>query len=63
MFIVYEIIIRFSSYKVNKAICFAIPSYMMVAFGDFVLSSIPAHGDFYLLLITFANSLDPDQAQ
>ena len=27
-----------------------------------VFNSLPASSDFYLLLITFANSLDPDQA-
>ena len=29
----------------------------------FVFNSLPARGDFCCLLITFANSLDPDQAR
>ena len=31
--------------------------------GPYVINSFPASGDFCCLLITFANSLDPDQAQ
>ena len=34
-----------------------------VSTSCFVFNSLPARGDFCCLLITFANSLDPDQAR
>ena len=37
-------------------------SQTVVSTSCFVFSSLPARGDFCCLLITFANSLDPDQA-
>ena len=35
---------------------------MNTVFVSFDINSLPAFGDFCRLLITFANSLDPDQA-
>ena len=35
----------------------------VVSTSCFVVSSLPARGDFCCLLITFANSFDPDQAR
>ena len=35
----------------------------VLARSCFALNSLPARGDFCCLLITFANSLDPDQAR
>ena len=36
-------------------------SQKVVSTSCFVFNSLPARGDFFCLLITFANSLDPDQ--
>ena len=38
-------------------------SQKVVSTSCFVFNSLPARGDFCCLLITFANSLDPDQAR
>ena len=38
-------------------------SQKVVSTSCFVFNSLPARDDFCCLLITFANSLDPDQAQ
>ena len=38
-------------------------SQKVVSTSCFVFNSLPAKGDFCCLLITFANSLDPDQAR
>ena len=38
-------------------------SQKVVSASCFVFNSLPTRGDFCCLLITFANSLDPDQAQ
>ena len=38
-------------------------SQRVVSTSCFVFSSLPARGGFCFLLITFANSLDPDQAR
>ena len=38
-------------------------SQKVVSTSCFVFNSLPTRGDFCCLLITFANSLDPDKAQ
>ena len=38
-------------------------SQKVVSTSCFVFNSLPTRGDFCCLLITFANSLDPDQAR
>ena len=38
-------------------------SQKVVSTSCYVLNSVPARGNFCCLLITFANSLDPEQAQ
>ena len=46
--------------EIDFSQCF---SQKVVSTSCFVFNSLPTRGDFSCLLITFANSLDPDQAR